>query len=154
VSAIPPVLYAEDDENDAFFMERAFKKLNARDALRLVPNGREAVNYLAGNGSFADRQASPLPAVVLLDVKMPVLSGLEALAWIRSRREFDALPVVMFTSSTQQRDVDVSRQHGANAYIVKPSNADNLSRLVSSVLEAARSLPTPSWRLPLEGNVL
>ena len=79
------VLYAEDDENDVFFMERAFSKLQLRDALRVVPNGRAALEYLSGAGVFADRTKHPLPELLLLDVKMPEMSGLEVLKWARAR---------------------------------------------------------------------
>jgi CheY-like chemotaxis protein len=154
MSAIPLVLYAEDDENDAFFMERAFTKLRAKEALRIVQSGRRAVDYLAGHGEFCNRAVYPHPEIVILDVKMPEMNGLEALAWIRARHEFDRLLVVMFTSSTQQSDVEFSRKHGANGYLVKPSNADNLAKMVEQVLSARRTVTLPAQRLPLEGNAL
>jgi CheY-like chemotaxis protein len=154
MNATPTVLYAEDDENDAFFMQRAFTKLQRRDALRIVANGQEAVDYLTGEGEFAGGPGHPKADIVFLDVKMPQMSGLEALSWIRARREFDAMPIVMFTSSTQQSDVEFSRKHGANAYVVKPSNADQLFRLVENVLAASRAVSPQSPRLAVEANVI
>lgn len=136
------VLYAEDDENDVFFMERAFSKLRLRNALQVVPNGRAAVNYLRGVGPFADRAKHPLPDVLLLDVKMPEMSGLEVLKWARGQAEYQSLPILLFTSSTQRTDIDFSRDHRASGYLVKPSNAEHLSILVGKVLEAcANRLP-------------
>jgi CheY-like chemotaxis protein len=154
MSARVAVLYAEDDENDAFFMQRAFAKLKRPDALRIVPSGTKVLAYLEGEGEFAARETFPLPEMVLLDVKMPEMSGLEALAKIRERREFDALPLVMFTSSTQESDIAFSREHGANGYFVKPSNADHLFRLIHTLLGAIQRIDPQSPRLPVEGNLL
>ena len=112
------------------------------------------MEYITAEGKYADRAQFPPPQVVVLDVKMPKMSGLEALAWIRSRRDLDAIPIVMFTSSTQESDVDFSRRHGANAYLVKPSNADQLSVLVQRVLHATRAVTPESPRLAMEGNAI
>jgi CheY-like chemotaxis protein len=150
----PTVLYAEDDPNDAFFMQRAFARLQRAPSLQIVSNGRMAVDYLSGVGEFSAREKHPLPEIVFLDVKMPELSGLEALSWIRSRREFNSMLIVMFTSSTQESDVEYSRRSGANAYFVKPSNADYLFRLVESVIAASRAVSPEAPRLAVDGNVI
>ena len=144
------ILYAEDDENDVFFMERAFSKLQLRKALQVVPNGRAAVEYLSGVGAFADRTRHPLPDVVLLDLKMPEMSGLEVLQWARERPEYKSLPILLFTSSTQRTDIDFSRHHGATAYLVKPSNAEHLAVLVNKILEAWANRPTGSEVLEVD----
>ena len=148
------VLYAEDDENDAFFMQRAFAKLHQADALRIVPNGRQAVAYLNAEEPYADRNKYPLPDILLLDVKMPELSGLEVLAWARAQPRFSRQIIVMFTSSTQESDVERSRALGANAYLVKPSNADNLAVVVESIVDACDPARAPARRLPVLGNEL
>jgi CheY-like chemotaxis protein len=153
MSAGRAVLYAEDDENDVFFMQRAFAKLRRPDDLHIVANGRQAVDYLRGAGEFADRSKFPQPHVLLLDVKMPELSGLEVLAWARARPEFATLRIVMFTSSTQASDVEVSRTLGASAYLVKPSNAEGLAALVDGVVAADTASPA-SQRLIVAGNLL
>lgn len=153
---IPPapksVLYAEDDENDVFFMERAFSKLQLSDALRVVPNGRLAVEYLSGVGDYADRAKHPLPDVLILDVKMPEMSGLEVLKWARGRPEYQALPILLFTSSTQRTDIDFSRNHRASGYLVKPSNAEHLAALVGKILAACASRPPGTELLDVEEN--
>lgn len=146
------ILYAEDDENDVFFMERAFSKLNLGQALQVVPNGRLAVDYLSGAGAFADRAKHPLPDVLLLDVKMPEMSGLEVLKWARSRPEFQSMPILMFTSSTQRTDIDFSRRHRASAYLVKPSNAEHLATLVNKVLAACTQQGLGADVLEIEEN--
>lgn len=98
--------------------------------------------------------AHACPGIVFLDVKMPGMSGPEALAWMCSRTEFAELPAVMFTSSTQDSDIAFSRERGANDYFVKPSNADNLSKLVGDVLAASRGMLLGSPRLAVDGKVI
>jgi len=132
------VLYAEDDENDAFFMQRAFARL-APAALTIVPDGSEAIAYLDGTGAFSDRKSHPLPGLLLLDIKMPNVRGLEVLAWVRQQKKFNDLPIVMLTSSTQAKDIELSRQQGADAYLVKPSQARELIGLMERLIAA---LPT------------
>lgn len=146
-------LYAEDDANDAFFMQIAFEELKRESSLRIVPNGKKAIEYLAGEGVYANREKFPLPAILILDIKMPILTGLEVLAWVRARPEFARLPVVMFTSSNQDRDLDYSRTHGANAYLIKPSNADDLASLIRQ-LDTALAGPAAPTRIEMEGNRL
>lgn len=132
----PRVLYVEDDVNDIFFMRRAFQKLGMSGSLNVAGDGEEGVGYLEGAGKFADRGAFPIPEIVLLDLKMPGRSGLEVLAWIREQPAFASLKVVMFTSSTQRSDLAFCAEHGADAYVVKPSRADLADRLVAKVLSA------------------
>jgi CheY-like chemotaxis protein len=146
------VLYAEDDANDAFFMEVAFEDLKRAESLRIVTNGKKAVEYLTGAGEFADRGKYPVPDLLLLDVKMPAMSGLEVLAWVRARPEYHGLPVVIFSSSTQDSDIEFCRTHGANAYLVKPSNADNLAVLVQKLDVALAENNGTAGVLAVDGN--
>jgi CheY-like chemotaxis protein len=148
----PIVLYAEDDENDALFMRRAFAKLNWADALRIVPNGKEAIDYLSGEGAYADRAQHPLPTLLILDVKLPGMSGLEVLTWLRAHPVLGRLAVVMFTSTMQASDVAYSRKHGANAYLVKPAQAEHLAVLMKDLIDAASSMTNAAAPLPLPGN--
>ena len=148
----PIVLYAEDDENDALFMRRAFTKLHYADALRIVPNGKQAIEYLSGAGAFADRARHPLPTLIILDVKLPQMSGLEVLTWLRAHPTLGRLPVIMFTSTMLASDVAYSRKHGANAYLVKPAQAEHLAVLMQELIEAASSMTNAAAPLPLPGN--
>lgn len=137
------ILYAEDEQNDIFFLQRALQIAASPYALKAVPNGEQAIEYLAGTGAFTDRSRHPLPALVLLDINMPKKSGLEVLGWIRQQPRFKSLPVLMLTSSSRREDVDVARQLGANDYLAKPSNPAGLLELVRSFHDRWLSPPIP-----------
>jgi len=117
----PPILYAEDDENDAFLTNLAFEKAGILNRLVVVRDGRSAIEYLAGTGRYANRQEYPLPCLVLLDIKMPRVSGLEVLKWIRCQPNVCTVPVLMLTSSNQDSDIHRAYLLGANSYLIKPS---------------------------------
>jgi CheY-like chemotaxis protein len=131
-----PVLYAEDDENDAFLMEYSFRKEGVTRPLRILSDGAQAIAYLAGEPPFSDRETFPLPHVLLLDLNMPQRSGFEVLRWARSRPELQALPIVIFSSSNHQRDAMAALDFGANAYHVKPANVAQLAELVRAWRES------------------
>jgi len=128
-----PILLAEDDENDIFLMRRAFAAAAIPNPLVVVKNGQEAVNYLAGEGDYAERDKHPLPGLMLLDLKMPWMDGFDVLAWLRKRPQFDGLPVVVMTSSKLQDDIDKSRELGVYDYRVKPHEFQDLVRLLDDV---------------------
>ncbi len=128
-----PILLAEDDENDIFLMGRAFDRAGITNPLFVVRNGQEAVDYLSGTGNYSRREQYPLPGVLLLDLKMPWMDGFDVLTWLRGRTEFDALPVVVLTSSKLQKDIDRSRQLGVYDFRVKPQAFDDLVRLLDDV---------------------
>jgi CheY-like chemotaxis protein len=144
------VLYAEDDDNDAFFMKRAFAKAGLSEKLVIVPDGRQAVNYVLGRESFVNRAR---PAFVLLDLKMPILNGLEALREIRSSDIGRKLPIAILTSSTQELDIAAAHADRANGYFSKPSNANELVGLLKS-LSTAIAQNTAVQRLDIKGNQL
>ena len=131
----PVVLYVEDEEADVFFVQRAFEFLRATSPLRVIRNGRDAVDYLAGNGRFSDRQRYPLPSLVLLDLHLPAVSGMEVLEWIRQQPQFQLLPVVIFSGSSLENDQQQALQRGANDFIVKPLNMSRVQDVLRSVLD-------------------
>jgi len=122
----PPILYAEDDENDAFLANRAFEKAEILNPLVVVSDGKAAIEYLAGTGQYANRTEYPLPCLILLDLKLPRVSGLEVLKWIRSQPSVCTLPVLILTSSNQDGDVHRAYILGANGYLMKPSKTDEM----------------------------
>jgi CheY-like chemotaxis protein len=129
----PTVLVVEDNPTDVMLIRRAFIKANIGNPLQVVHDGDEAVQYLAGEGIFADRTGYPLPAVMLLDLKLPRRSGLEVLQWVRGRTALRRLPVVVLTSSNQSQDVNRAYDLGANSYLVKPVEFDELKDMLGKV---------------------
>jgi len=124
------ILYAEDEEHDIFFFRRALRLSGSPCILSAVPDGEKVIEYLAGDGAFADRSQYPLPVLILLDINMPKKSGLEALQWIRQQPDFKTLPVLMFTSSTREEDMNSARQLGADEYLLKPSDPLELTEII------------------------
>ena len=90
-----PILLAEDDENDILLMRRGFARAKIPNPLFVVHNGQEAMDYLSGSGAFTDRARFPSPGMLLLDLKMPGKDGFDVLAWLRTQRQYDTLPVVV-----------------------------------------------------------
>ena len=131
---IKPILYAEDDPNDVFFMQRAFKQAGIVNPLHIVTNGSLAIDYLAGSGPYASREENPLPCPVLLDLKMPGKSGLDVLKWIRQQPGM-ALPVVILTASAEEADIAAAYRLGANGFLTKPCEAGKLEDLVRAIKE-------------------
>jgi CheY-like chemotaxis protein len=136
MSISAPVLYAEDDENDVFLMERAFERAGVTNPLQTVIDGAAAIRYLSGAGEFADRERFPIPCLLLLDLNLPRRSGLEVLKWTREQTFLQGLPVIMLTSSSQDRDIGSAYTLGANGYLVKPPSSEKLFEMVTSLRDA------------------
>jgi CheY-like chemotaxis protein len=126
------LLLVENNEHDVFLMKRALGQAEIRNPLYVVGDGQQAVDYLAGNGDFNDREMYPFPALVLLDLKLPFRSGHEVLAWIRNEAELNELVVVVLTSSDEPADVNQAYKLGANSYLVKPPSLGQLRDLAKS----------------------
>ncbi len=127
------ILVVEDTEDDVFFLKRALKSVSISNPVQVVDDGQKAIDYMAGNGIYADRAAYPLPFLVLLDLKLPYIMGLDVLKWIRGRREFDDVIVAVLTSSQQDNDLTETTRLGGNFYFVKPPSAQKLSELVQKL---------------------
>jgi len=127
------VLYVEDEENDAYFMRRAFHKVGMDECLRLVTDGQAAIDYLAGIGPLTNRLIYPLPAVVLLDLNLPTVSGFEVLKWIRHHAQLPELPVVIFSSSSRPEDRSKAKQLSANDYLEKPNSGSDFGLIVEAL---------------------
>lgn len=126
------ILLVEDNEDDVFLMKRALKSAAIANPLYVVGDGQQAVDYLSGAGQYADRAQFPLPAIVFLDLKLPMKSGLEVLAWIRKQAEFQNTVVLVLTSSNEPSDLKNAYALGANSYLVKPPTAAQLLDLAKA----------------------
>lgn len=129
----PTLLLVEDDVNDVLLFRRAMTKCNLANPLQVVGDGDAAVAYLAGKGLYAERDVYPLPALILLDLKLPRKSGLEVLEWLRQQPGISRLPVVIMTSSQESTDVARAYELGANSYLVKPVEFNSLLEMVKAL---------------------
>jgi CheY-like chemotaxis protein len=113
------ILYVEDEESDAFLLQHSFHQIGLTDPFQLVTDGDQAIQYLSGEGLYADRQRFPMPCLILLDLNLPCKNGFEVLEWRRHHPVAGLIPVIIFTSSTNPEDIRRAYTLGAAAYIVK-----------------------------------
>lgn len=127
-------LLVDDSHQDQWLIRRALESGGWPVRLAMATTGDEAVAYLSGVGVYADRGAYPLPAVVLLDIKMPRQSGFEVLQWLRREGgKLKKVPVVMLSSSDQARDIQQAYEQGANGYVVKPGGQEEMKRAMDHI---------------------
>jgi CheY-like chemotaxis protein len=144
------ILLVEDEDNDATLVQMAFKRNKIENPVQWARDGLEAVAYLNGEGVYADRTRYPFPEVLILDLKMPRMNGLELLAWIREHPEFRVIPTIIMTSSRHDPDIEKAYTLGANTYMLKPSAFEELARLVKLAHDywAASVKPRTKWSRP------
>jgi CheY-like chemotaxis protein len=128
-----PILAAEDEESDRLILELAFERAQLAHPLVIVPDGQVMVEYLSGEGRYADRSAHPIPALLVLDLKMPGMSGFDVLAWLAERSEFKKIPVAVLSSSADESDMKEARQLGAREYFVKPHSLGDLVKIAQEM---------------------
>jgi CheY-like chemotaxis protein len=166
-----PILQVEDDPNDVFLLQHAINKVGVANPIQVARDGQEAIDYLQGAGRFDDRDQFPLPCLILLDLKLPYIMGLDVLRWVRTQSNL-AIPVVMLTASAEDTDIEAAYRLGASAFLTKPSEASKLEDMVKAIKEfwlthnmlsgevysrPSHTLRTPprerSGRIPLVGVV-
>ena len=118
------ILVAEDQPVEVMLLKRAFSQVGVKTPVRFVKDGQEAIDYLSGQESFNDREANPLPCMMLLDLKMPRMDGFEVLDWVRQQPSLKRLPIVVFSSSTIPEEIDRAYDLGANSFIMKPAGME------------------------------
>ena len=127
------ILLVEDNPQDAELTIRALKKRNFADRFFVVEDGAAALDFIFCRGRYAERDIAHPPKVVLLDVKLPKLNGLEVLREIRADERTRSIPVVMVTSSREDPDIKTAYELGANSYVVKPVDFDAFTEAMSYV---------------------
>jgi CheY-like chemotaxis protein len=132
MKTLPPILYAEDNENDIKLTMNALRDCNLKNRIDIVRDGQQVLNYLQYKGEYAERKREN-PVVILLDIKMPKLNGIQVLQIIKQDTELKTIPVVMLTSSAQEKDIVESYQLGVNAYVVKPIDFTEFINAVKQV---------------------
>jgi len=129
------ILIAEDEEDYVYLLKRAFSEAKILNPIFSVATGKEAIAYLKGEGKYSNRDEHPLPDLLLLDLKLPGFSGLEILRWLRSQPGLKALRVVVLTSSEQLKDVNDAYRLGANSFLMKPYDFEDLVHLAKVIQE-------------------
>ena len=128
-----PILIAEDNSADAELMELALKKAGFKGTVRFVGDGHEAVEYLKGEGPYEDRSEFPFPRVIISDLKMPRVSGLELLQWLRRHPQCHIVPLILLSGSGLEADVAAAYKLGANTYFQKPTQFQELVALLKNL---------------------
>lgn len=138
------ILQVEDDPNDVFLFRHAMKKAGVENPVQVASDGQAAIDYLRGAGKFADREKFPLPCLVLLDLKLPHVMGLDVLKWIREQPG-TALIVVMLTASGEDADIATAYRLGANAFLTKPTESKKLEDMVKAINDFWLTHNTLPW---------
>jgi CheY-like chemotaxis protein len=147
VSHAYPILLVEDQADDVFFMERALQKARLKHPLRVVTDGQKAIEYLSGEDDYADRSAFPFPGLVIVDLKMPGVTGFHVIEWMRNNERTRLTPIIVLSSSSLPSDINRAYQLGANAYMVKPADHVSLDRLFQPIGDfwLASEGPVQGW---------
>ena len=130
---LQPILLVEDDAADANLLCRGFEKAKIVNRIIHLLSGDDALGYLAGVKEYADRTVYPLPALILLDLKLPGLTGLQLLQWKRAQEQIRRIPVVVLTSDDDPETISAAYDAGANSYLVKPGTSAEILRMVKAI---------------------
>ena len=128
------ILLVEDNMDDIELARRAFQKVNINNNMVVTQDGAETIDYLNGKGKYQGRNTEDLPRIILLDLKMPKVHGLEVLKYVRENQQTKYIPVIILTSSQDKKDVIRSYELGANSYIVKPIDFLKFSQVVQQIV--------------------
>jgi CheY-like chemotaxis protein len=124
---------AEDDQDTQILIKRAFKQADLSAPLYFTNDGQHTIDYLAGGGEYEDRAKFPMPAILLLDLKMPFRDGFDVLRWIRAQPRLRKLVVIMFSGSSLESDVEEAFNLGVNSFVMKPVSFSELLQVVMAI---------------------
>ena len=148
------VLYVDDDDNDIQLANFAAPLAGLASLFHTVNSGAQAIDYIQGRRQYSDRFKFPMPKLLLLDLRMPRMNGLELLAWLRSQPELLGLVVIVFTASAHPSDIARACRLGANAFIQKPSSHTELVqflKLLKDFWGRFHEFPQPQQSIPDDG---
>ena len=127
------ILLVEDNPDDVFFVKHAMNRAGMNIRVQVAKDGQQAIDYLRGIGEYRDRVNCPLPCLVLLDLKLPLVMGLEVLKWIREQPGLNGVAVLILTSSALKKDITTAYSLGANSFFVKPTSPQLLTEMLKSI---------------------
>lgn len=142
----PIILLVDDSENDRFLMRMAFKKAALDCALPEVCDGEEAIAYLKGESPFGDRDEFPLPTIIFLDLNMPMKNGFEVLKWLRDQPGLKRITVLVLTASMREEDAERAFDLGANWFLIKPPDLENLVAMIRTLRDWMRYTQFPTLK--------
>ncbi|MFN8285231.1 MAG: response regulator [Chitinophagales bacterium] len=131
---ITEILVVEDNPYEADLVKRCLKKLLPPERIAHIEDGAQALDFIFARGDYAFREGAGLPRLILLDIKLPKVTGLEILAQIRANAATQQVPVVVFSSSREMRDLTEAYKYGANSYVVKPIDFGELENVITSIV--------------------
>ncbi len=132
-TAIHEIILVEDNKSDAMLTIRALKKHNLANSLIHLIDGAQALDYIFGKGDFEGRNIEEKPKVIFLDIKMPKVGGLEVLKVLKADDRTKLIPIVIMTSSKEEKDIIESHKLGVNSYVVKPVGFENFSKTIADL---------------------
>jgi CheY-like chemotaxis protein len=127
------ILLVEDDPSDTTLLCRAFERARVLNPIKHMDNGDDALLYLEGRQQFTDRSLNPLPILILLDLKLPGMTGFQLLQWMRTRPEISRIPMVVLTSDNSPETINAAYDLGANSYLVKSGDPAQIQRIVGAL---------------------
>jgi CheY-like chemotaxis protein len=132
IGHLPTILVVEDNEHDIELLRHRFQEARLMNPLRIVRDGVAAAEYLEGYGQYTNRKTYPIPGIVVLDLMLPKMDGFEVLAWIRARKQFDSIPVLVLTAHNEDPMIERATKEGADGYLLKEEGIEGLIYLLKN----------------------
>lgn len=130
-----PLLIAEDSDEDFEVLKLLMQQMKVQNPIHRCTNGDKVLDFIYQEGECGDRRSAPLPSAILLDLNLPGTDGREVLEQLKGDRSFKDIPIVIFTTSANPKDIKFCYQNGANGYLIKPVDIDELERIVRAFVE-------------------
>ena len=130
---LPPILLAEDDENDVIMFGLASAMAGLSYPVAVTRDGKEAIDYLSGKNPYDSRSLHPLPCLIILDIRMPRMTGFDVLTWVSQADGLDQIPAVVLSSSAHEEDIARAAELGARDYFMKPHSVHDLVKVLQTI---------------------